>query len=120
VRARIRLLSNSTIEDADEQLPVGVRDVHRWVIEDLKAGTTVADSLQVLSKSLVDRARWSNLVTSKRSPGPNAAIALASAFLAVTVPLIFSAKTFSASPAFNVVICASADCPSVLTLAYWY
>ena len=33
-------------------------------------------------------------VTNRISPGPRAAIALASAFRSVTAPLIFSAKTF--------------------------
>jgi hypothetical protein len=50
-------------------------------------------------------------------PGPKAAIAFANAFLSVTAPLIFSAKTRSAPAAVSVACCASIVCPSVDTLA---
>lgn len=58
-----------------------------------------------LSKSRVDRASRSSRVTNRRSPWPRAAIALARAFLSVTTPLIFSAKTRSAPAAVSVACC---------------
>jgi len=106
VLARISSRSNSASPPSTVSisLPCAVVVSAHASASDLKPAPAFATASSTLSRSRVERASRSSRVTSNTSPAPRAPMAFARAFLSVTAPLTFSAKTFSAPAA------ASAAC----------
>jgi hypothetical protein len=90
VRALISSRSNSASPPSTVSInrPCGVVVSAQASANDLKPAPLSPAASSTLSRSRVEPASLSSRVTSRTSPGPKAAIALANAFRSVTAPLI--------------------------------
>src|SRR5215475_4981178 len=100
VRARISDLSNSASPPRTViiSLPWAVVVSAQASLRERKAAARSPICARLLSRSRVDLAKRSSLVTRSTSPAFRAAIALASCALSVLAPLCFSGKGLRANP----------------------